>query len=75
MSAPTHGCLTLCHLTHLLTVYFYECLQYLMEAKKAQQCLESTYKQLDSVSLVLDKKLIRCFKIQASSMFDVPNVF
>lgn len=29
---------------------FYECVQYLMEAKKAQQSLESTYKQLDSVS-------------------------
>lgn len=31
--------------------YFYECLQYLMEAKRAQQSLESTYKQLDSVSV------------------------
>lgn len=27
------------------------CLQHLSEAKKAQQSLESTYKQLDSVSL------------------------
>lgn len=27
-----------------------QCPQYLMEAKKAQQSLESTYKQLDSVS-------------------------
>lgn len=54
MSAPTHCCLFHCHLTHLFSVYFYECLQYLMEAKKAQQCLESTYKQLDSVSLVLE---------------------
>lgn len=34
-------------------VYFYECLQYLMEAKKAQQSLESTFKQLDNVSLVV----------------------
>lgn len=33
------------------SVYFYECLQYLLDAKKAQQNLESTYKQLDSVSL------------------------
>lgn len=37
--------------SHSYSVYFYECLQYLMEAKKAQQSLESTYKQLDSVSL------------------------
>lgn len=46
-------CLSPCHLTRLPSshsVYFYECLQYLMEAKKAQQSLESTYKQLDSVS-------------------------
>ena len=53
-SAPAHGCLSVCHLTRLPSshsVYFYECLQYLMEAKKAQQSLESTYKQLDSVSL------------------------
>uniref|UniRef100_A0A671X1P0 Thyroid hormone receptor interactor 10a n=1 Tax=Sparus aurata TaxID=8175 RepID=A0A671X1P0_SPAAU len=51
VSAPAHGCLSVCHLTRLPSshsVYFYECLQYLMEAKKAQQSLESTYKQLDS---------------------------
>lgn len=54
VSAPTHVCLSLCHLIRLPSshlVYFYECLQYLMEAKKAQQSLESTYKQLDTVSL------------------------
>lgn len=53
VSAAAHGCLSFCYLTCLPsshTVYFYECLQYLMEAKKAQQSLESTYKQLDSVS-------------------------
>lgn len=40
-----------------LQLYFPECLQYLLEAKKAQQSLESTYKQLDSVSLEDDVKL------------------
>ena len=51
---PLHMAVSPCHLTRLPSshsVYFYECLQYLMEAKKAQQSLESTYKQLDSVSL------------------------
>lgn len=59
LSAPAHGCLSLspCHLT-LLSLYSYECLQYLMEAKKAQQSLESTYKQLDSVSPLLELKTI-----------------
>lgn len=55
LSAPAHGCLSFCHLT-LLSLYFYGCLQYLMDAKKAQQSLESTYKQLDSVSLLLEFK-------------------
>lgn len=52
---PLHVADTLCHLTPApppqTKLYFYECLQYLLEAKKAQQSLESTYKQLDSVSL------------------------
>lgn len=50
---PPHLAVSLCHLTTPTpySVYFYECLQYLMEAKKAQQSLESTYKQLDIVSL------------------------
>lgn len=52
---PLHVADTLCHLTpaprQTKLYFFYECLQYLLEAKKAQQSLESTYKQLDSVSL------------------------
>lgn len=59
-------CLPFCHLIPSYSVYFYECLQYLMEAKKAQQSLESTYKQLDSVSLkkasiILDVSCWICF--------------
>lgn len=57
-SASTHGrlFLSLCVCVSRPTspplnwLRFYECPQYLMEAKKAQQSLESTYKQLDSVS-------------------------
>lgn len=45
----------------LTGLYFlYECLQYLMEAKKAQQSLESTYKQLDSVSTPSDPPFCAC---------------
>lgn len=47
LSSPTH--VSLCHKTRL-SFCFYTCLQYLMEVKKAQQSLESTYKQLDYVS-------------------------
>lgn len=67
--------LSLCHLTLLLLlVYFYECLQYLMEAKKAQQSLESTYKQLDSVSLkeasiILDVSCWICFLCSSRFVF------
>lgn len=71
----SHGCLslfllppTLCHLTpppppprSQLKLYFHECLQYLLEAKKAQQSLESTYKQLDSVSLEDDVNVSRSY--------------
>lgn len=51
LSSPTH--VSLCHKTSLSFLFLYKCLQYLMEVKKAQQSLESTYKQLDYVSRLL----------------------
>lgn len=51
LSSPTH--VSLCHKTSLSFLFLYKCLQYLMEVKKAQSSLESTYKQLDYVSWLL----------------------